>query len=171
MKKIIFHKTIKRIPQLFEVEIKLKNGNLSITGYAKLKNDVEFGGQCQDEFNEYLKGNSYWDKLYSIWNEWHLNDMQPGTPEQMQCLKNITKEEREKAIKHLEEKYKQIGSYKNDPECKYNQDCLLLEWHNLYKVEMPDGTKYKYGYKWLKKELPEYVIKFINDLPTSIQTN
>lgn len=109
MKNIIFYKTIERIPQLFKVEIELENGNLSIVGYAKLK-DLEFGGQCQDEFNKYLKGNSYWDKLYSIWNEWHLNDMQPGTPEQMQCLKNITKEERENAIKHLEEKYKQIGS-------------------------------------------------------------
>lgn len=94
--------------------------------------------------------------------------MQPGTPEQMECLKNITQEKRKEAIEHLKLQYKYNKHYTLKPDDRYNQDCLLLRWYGLYEVELPDGTMYKYGHKWLKKELPEEVISFINEIPTTI---
>lgn len=168
-KHIIFTKRVCRQLQNFHIEININNCNLSIRGNTIFYNtQQEFGGQCQTELNNYLKGNPWWDELYKIWNEYHLNDMQPGTPEQMECLKNITQEKRKEAIEHLKLQYKYNKHYTLKPDDRYNQDCLLLRWYGLYEVELPDGTMYKYGYKWLKKELPEEVINFINEIPTTI---
>ena len=169
IKHITFFKCVCGQLQSFNIDINLNNGNLSICGYSKFYNtQQEFGGQCQTELNNYLKGNTWWDKLYKIWCNWHLNDMQPDTPEQMECLENITQEKRKEAIEHLKLQYKYNKHYTLKPDDKYNQDCLLLRWYGLYEVELPDGTMYTYGHKWLKKELPEEVVSFINEIPSTI---
>lgn len=70
---------------------------------------------------------------------YHLNEMHAGTPEQ------------EKAIKEAG-----ITDYR---EC-----CEYLKNIGLYEVTLPDGSPYKYGHRWLTKEIPEADLKEIEDI-------
>jgi len=75
------------------IEIKLedkeKGLTLSITGHLK-----DSSGQNYDEiYNQYIVGNPEFPKkaelarIIEIWKEYHLNDLTPGTPKQMEALK------------------------------------------------------------------------------------
>ena len=75
------------------IEIKLEDKGegltLSITGHLE-----DSGGQNYDEiYNQYIVGNPEFPKkaelarIIEIWKEYHLNDLTPGTPKQMEALK------------------------------------------------------------------------------------
>ena len=36
--------------------------------------------------NDYLKGNSVWDRVYRLWKLYHLNDMHAGTERQEEFI-------------------------------------------------------------------------------------
>lgn len=118
--KISFHD---KDNNLFTIEIEIKNGKLSMTG--------EHGGscgQCQDSINPLNKEQT---RLKEIWNEWHLNDMNAGTPKQEEAIKKWR-------TKRKKENY----DYKDT--VKY-----------LKKIKLYSDKGYKYGSKWLKRELPK----------------
>lgn len=88
------------------IEIKLedkeKGLTLSITGHLK-----DSGGQNYDEiYNQYIVGNPKFPKkaklarIIEIWKEYHLNDLTPGTPKQMEALKGKSLEYKE-AVEYL----------------------------------------------------------------------
>jgi len=92
--------------------------------------------------------NKGWDtdklnELIKIWNRWHLNNLRAGSPNQESALRNtkITRAFYPQAIAYLES----LGLHP-DPNCLVN------------------GKPYSYGSRWLKEELPEEVIKYLESL-------
>lgn len=72
-----------------ELEDKEKGLTLSITGWAK-----NSAGQNYEElYEKYVVGNPEFAKktelarIIEIWKEYHLNDLTPGSPKQMELLK------------------------------------------------------------------------------------
>ena len=124
-----------------EVEMRLnyKDGDmnkpvLSICGdlWNARHTDIVMGGQCLDYLNEFssLKHNTLFKRLYRLWKLHHLNDMHAGTVKQEQALNEAKKS----GVK--------ICSY--DDSCKYLDSVGLL-----------DDDGYRYGSKWLYREIPE----------------
>ncbi len=122
-------------------------GNLSIIGVEGPTKDGNCKGACGQivthdwDITEFGKG---WSsetitKFRGIWNMWHLNDMTPGTPRQMDYLRTIP------------------GGIPN-----YSTACKILEQADLL---VDDG--YKYGSKWLREEVPDDVIEWLMALPDS----
>jgi len=132
------------------LDVKLKDGNLSICGNIPRHSS----GQCQDEIDTMAKNgeikitNSLWLILFGVWKEWHLNDMQAG------C-------EHQRAEKWEEKRL--------DDSLPWTQPNSAM-W--TYKKDHPKGLLcepcpvcgYKYGSAWLKKELPQDVVDFIEKL-------
>lgn len=91
-------------------------------------------GQIHEEVKEILPA-----RLYQIWKRWHLNDMRAGT---------FTQEE---ILRQAKDSGVELDSY-------YEQCDYLAKFDAL----IDDG--YKYGSKWLKEELPQDVIDYIQTL-------
>jgi len=107
-------------------------------------------GQIQDQlktmkFKQLNITEEELNRLLKIWDEWHLNDMKPGTIRQEKRIK-------EKAIQ-------------NKPQDFYLHCRQLLEKENLL---IDNG--YEYGSQWLFAPLPDDVIKFLNEFPSSPKT-
>lgn len=92
MKKIINPGTIKvwenRQVDVF-IKIEFERGNLSISGVeGPMRNGDAHGscGQIDDDLKDVVPGEGWTremiDKLYQIWNEWHLNDLQAACSHQ-----------------------------------------------------------------------------------------
>ena len=95
------------------------------------------GGQCLDHIHEEVEQyimpdekKSLYNRIYNIWNEYHLNDLQSGTKKQTAAL---TKE------LHRADHYKEA--------CKYLESIGLFE-----------DKGYKYGHGWLCKEIPAEIV-------------
>ena len=145
------------------IEIKLKDGNLSLSGVIGPLRNGDCKGSC-GQISEHLKEiTSFFDswdtdkvkKLYDIWEEWHLNDLQAGCEHQRS------------------EKWENIRINPEElPNSHANMDekGILASW--VYPKDHPSGllTKpcpicgYKYGTAWLKKEVPEDVLMWLNKL-------
>ena len=122
------------------LEIELINGNLSICGeiWNSKKTDIEAGGQCCEIISELFPKNKKVQRIIEVWKEWHLNDLHAGTPEQEAYLK-------EKGL---------LSSG------KYDEVCQALKNVGLYEVKY-NGKPYKYGQGWLRREIPQEIIKEI----------
>jgi hypothetical protein len=110
--------------------------------------DCVCGGQCLDTIAKYrnqLSDPELFDTLYSLWNNYHLNGMHAGTPEQ------------EKAI----EEWKAEGNH-----YEYTAVCDMLKARGLYEVNYTglsvgrryNNEPYKYGHAWLIQPLPGDVL-------------
>lgn len=127
--------------------IKFDDGILSITGVEGPRKGGNCTGTCGQIVMSELDVKEYgkdWDvdlvaKFREVWNRWHLNDLVPGTPKQMEYLRAT-------------------------PGCgrDYSTDCKMLEQANLL---VDDG--YKYGSGWRREEVPEDVIEWLMALPDS----
>ena len=140
--KIDFNETGRKI-NLVEIEIELRTDNvLSICGnvWNNLKTDIVSGGQNLDTLKPYFKHNVLFKKLHRIWELYHLNDMQAGTPLQMAHLETV--------------------HHKCTDSNWYDWACLELE-----KVELLTTTyknkPYKFGSQWIKKEIPQDILEFL----------
>lgn len=69
------------------------------------------------------------------WRKWHLNDMRAGLPIQNDLLNAVY----------------------GDKWPQYGEQCETLKKAGLYEV---DG--YEHGHKWLKEEVPYYVIGWLS---------
>ena len=127
-----------------------KYSELSIcaTVYNTKRTDCIMGGQCLEsinrEFRSQLKDVALWDKIYSLWKNYHLNGMHAGTPEQ------------EKAIEEWESEGHTFD---------YKSICEMLKEKGLYEVNYTglstgrvyDNEPYTYGHAWLVETLPPEV--------------
>ena len=132
--------------------IKYQEGRLSITGVEgplSGGNCIGGCGQIYDHIkpiSRYAKGwnKKLLDKFIELWRLYHLNDMHAGTPEQDACIARY-------GVKNMD----------------YRDKCQLLEDHGLYEVTLPDGTPYKYGESWLRRDVPEHVLDWLYELPNT----
>jgi hypothetical protein len=104
--------------QKITIDISLKEGRFSMSGSC--------GGSFGQMYDS-IKPTTTQKKLIDIWKKYHLNDMNAGTPEQEEALKN----------------------FKGD----YPEKCEHLKKAGLYEVDLK-GKKYKYGTAWLTRDLP-----------------
>lgn len=81
-------------------------------------------------------------KFLDVWNKWHLNNMQAGTPTQMAELKK--------------------NKFPGYPVSHY-------DWakETLTKAGLQPDNGYSYGSKWLRVEVPEDVVEFLKSLPAT----
>lgn len=127
----------------------LENGRFSMQAeiWNPRETDIYVGGQCIGTVAAMFPDNAIAQQMLDIWEHWHLNDMQAGSPRQMEFLgKNQEKID------------------KND----YYQSALqMLKDANLSPdmEYLHNGKPYEYGTAWLTVELPESVIAMINSWP------
>lgn len=128
---------------------------LSISGVIGPKSNGNASGSSgqinMDPLNivEYAPG---WDAhledcFLAIWKQYHLNDMQAGTPAQTQVVDRRKSE------------------YPGYPKSHYEWALEVLREEGL---EVDGG--YKYGSKWLRIEVPDDVLEFLNNLPNTDKT-
>ena len=134
--------------------ITYKNRRLSISGVV----GPLPGGNCLGSCGQiimnwtpivnYAKGwtPSMVKRFLDVWDRWHLNDTQAGTPEQMDYVRNYRK---------------------NHARANYEELCSALKTAGLYEVIRADGTLYKYGHAWLFESVPTDVLQFLDSLPVS----
>ena len=137
--------------------IEYKNGRLSISGVVGPLHSGNCLGSCGQiivnwtPIVNYAKGwtPSMVNRFLDIWNRWHLNDMNAGTPEQMEFVRNYRK---------------------NHARPSYDELCDALKNAGLYEIVQADGTLYKYGHAWLFEPVPTDVLQFLDSLPVSDKT-
>lgn len=138
MKKTFEWKTrsSEQTPLVVTLDMELTNdGKFSCSGavYEKRKapKNCIFAGQCLDEMctTELGKDPSF-QRIAYLWRKYHLNALNPGTPEQEAALPRELR-----------------------PADKYTQACEWLKEHNLYEV-MHEGKPYAYGTGWLFRPIP-----------------
>lgn len=127
-------------------KIVFDGGRLSITGVEGPTADGDSKGAC-GQINYYLrdlvKYGDGWNKnnlaeFLNIWERWHLNDMRAGTPKKNECVRNSGK------------------GWDYYVACQTLKDAGLL---------MDSG--YRYATKWLREEVPDEVIEWLENLPDS----
>jgi hypothetical protein len=143
------NKTI-RVGNCIFCKIQFDGTKLSISGVKnpRKKGDADSCGQIiMNEWGieTYAPG---WSKdletqFRAVWNQWHLNDMQAGTPSQTAYLR----------ANPVHAVY---------PDSHYTKTCEALTAAGLN----PDNG-YKYGSRWLFVEVPEDVITFLDSLPVT----
>ena len=106
--------------------------------------DIVMGGQCLDDVQPYMDGNSLFGEIVDFWKKHHLNDMEPGTPEQMQCIKD-----------HKDEI--------NENDGWYTKELNLLKKYNMDVVEW-QGKPYEYGTGWIYRPIPEPDLSRIKEI-------
>ena len=126
------------------VEVKVELSDKGVfTASANIWNskhtDCVCGGQCLDEVAKYVKSDKF-KKIYRLWEQYHLNDMHPGTEKQEAALKAAG-----------------LNSWANN----YSDCCDYLESINLL---VDDG--YKFGTGWLKRDIPVEDVAEIEKLLT-----
>lgn len=137
--------------QVVKVEIEIEQGRLSMCGEMGSS-----GGQCADSIKP---KNREQKRLLEIWSQWHLNDMVAG------CIHQEALGWQDKRINPSEL-----------PDATTNRDerGLLASW--ITESEHPHGLMckpcptcgYKYGTKWLKRELPGTLRDELINLCTNI---
>jgi hypothetical protein len=95
-------------------------------------------GQCVDTVAALFPDDAKAQRMFAIWQRWHLNDMRAGSPVQEEWL-------RQNPIPESECAY---------PKSHYDVASAKLAAAGLN----PDADGYKYGHAWKTEELPADVI-------------
>lgn len=106
--------------------------------------DCIMGGQCLDNVLPYMRGNALFKEIVELWKKHHLNDLNAGTPEQMQCIRE-----------HKDEI--------NEEDGWYIKELNLLKKYGLDVVEW-EGKDYKYGTAWIYRPIPETDLNRIKEI-------
>lgn len=122
------------------VDMYLKNNDGKLCFSCVWEVRCEAWGQCEDFINEYLKWDKLWDKIYQLWQDYHLNDLHAGTPKQ--------------------EKLIRMGRLAWEDLIDYDKQCAFLDEFNCLWDENIDedwvAKPYKYGSAWLYRPIPEW---------------
>lgn len=139
-------------------KIKFESGNLSISGVEGPKSNGDCRGSCGQiimhewNFDSLSDGWSpeLVEKFREIWEEWNLNDLTAVSPAQAAWIK----------ANKLDYAY---------PKSHYQvyADALTEAGINPDPDFLHEGKPYKYGHAWLRREVPNDVIAFIESLPES----
>lgn len=131
------------------VKITYKDGKLSLTGVEGPFQSGNCRGSCGqiDPIPLIKENKAHWiwlKTLNEIWERWHLNDLNAGSPAQEEYIRQL-----------------QFRGWKYD----YDEACDALLEAGLYRD--PEHSNYRYGTDWLFEEVPKHVITFLESLPTS----
>lgn len=142
-------------------KISFTDGNLSITGVEGPRKDGNAKGSCGQIVMSLNAANITpapgWTteliaQFLDTWNKWHLNNMQAGSPAQVAHLVTLTWPGY--PVSHYDWAKAQLEAAGLQPDPTYS--------HN--------GKPYNYGSAWLRKEVPDAVIAFLQALPdTDVQ--
>jgi len=120
--------------------------------WNRLKTDCISAGQNIDTVRKLCGFNPVVKQMHTVWKEYHLNDMQAGSPRQ---------EGFKLALNYMR-------SLSGSPNISYDDlthalaKCnLLVDWS--YVNPNTGNLGYKYGSAWLTKEIPEQVIEIIQE--------
>lgn len=156
MKKILLPGQVRNFDRLLDlfITITLTPSQLCITGVIDPKaNGDSHGPSGQLLLDGHLSLETLYPgwtpemvgRLFQIWDEYHLNNMQAGSPAQMAVVNSLPRNTAyEGQVKALAE----AG--------------LLIDQSYLH-----NGKPYRYGTAWLRIEVPEDVMKFIETLPAA----
>jgi hypothetical protein len=136
-------------------KIKFIDGKLSITGVEGPMRNGDAKGSCgqiiiMDEWNisTYAPG---WSpeleaEFRTVWGAWHLNDMRAGSPAQ-----------------HAYLDANPIGNATDH----YTRACAALRSAGLNPDPnyLHKGKPYAYGSAWLRDDVPESILTFLQSLP------
>ena len=134
--------------------IQFNAGKLSITGVEGPTRNGDARGGCGQiimhewEFTSYAPG---WNpelvaRFREVWDRWHRNDMQAGSPAQRAYLEAHPITNRANHYERARDSLRAAG---------LNPDPGYI--HN--------GKPYSYGSAWLREEVPAGVIAFLESLP------
>lgn len=145
-----------------DIEIRLVDGRLSICGTCytgkelfKSERNLISCGQCVDECSDLIP-----EQLAEAWKRWHLNDMRAG------CEHQRAEKWEERPIdpsKPLNSYGKHFDGQQSD---SWNMlSCVPYNKHPEGLLGKPCPVcGYKYGTAWLKEELPQDVIAYLESL-------
>lgn len=103
--------------------------------------DYQGGGQCLDTIAKDYPKNKEVQLITKLWQKYHLNDMNAGSPRQSEYLNSL-------------------GEYKD-----YDWACKELEKVDLlYDKEFSPNNPYRYGSAWLFREIPESDLELIKQI-------
>jgi len=122
--------TLKPIKNVTELAI---SGNI----WNSKKTDIYSGGQNLDTISEFIKTKEF-NRIKSIWEEYHLNDMKAGTKAQTEAIRKW--------------------------EAKGNKYDYTNACNHLKKIGLLNDRGYQYGTGWLCQQIPSEVIKEIETL-------
>jgi hypothetical protein len=130
--------------------------SMSANVWNSQQTDIIRGGQCVDDVLKmaHLSKQPKYKRMIEIWNQYHLNDMQAGTPEQTNAIRQWEKQGNQYDYTKVCEYLKSIGLYEVNKPNEY-----VLDTSKLIPVYKP--ATYKYGHAWLKLEIPDDVINEI----------
>lgn len=134
-----------------------KEGTLEFSASGEVwerdRSDIILGGQCLDTLMQLYPKNKVLQMIHRLWEQYHLNTMQAGTPEQMKVIKEARRV--------------------SGGRLTYEEECGILKAAGLYEVKLPPGIKatggfpddvvsgkrgYRYGERWVHMELPQSVV-------------
>lgn len=107
--------------------------------------DIYMGGQCLDEIYDFRKADKDFKKVYGWWKNYHLNDLNAGTREQEQAIKE----------------WKQTHTYDYSAVCEYLKEMGIYEvpFHGYTVSKKYNGESYRYGSEWVIELIPEDVVE------------
>lgn len=126
----------------FDIEFEVRTNN---DGNITTSFSGDYGSGCGQVLDNINPRTEAQKKLVEYWNEYHLNDMHSGTPNQEKAVNKWTDEGNTYDYTKVCEHLKAIGLYED-------KDYLV------------EGEPYKYGTGWLYKELPTGLIEDIENL-------
>lgn len=138
------------------VTIKYKDGELSLTGVEGPKSNGDCKGSCGQinmspswGITAYAPGFSVEieKQLRDVWGAWHLNHMRAGSPAQRAVAATLPESMR-RDYKAMKQALREAGV---DPDPAY-----------LHK-----GKPYAYGSAWLRDDVPEDVLLWLQSLPAT----
>ncbi|HEU4343719.1 MAG TPA: hypothetical protein VFU31_19385 [Candidatus Binatia bacterium] len=145
------------------------------------------GGQCIDEIAKAYPNDRTVQRIAKVWEVYHLNGMQSGTPEQMREIERRRKlaeeyaRNQDDASRHFYDAALTQANWhslchKFGHDSYYSWECAVLKEAGLYEVPLPEGLKatggfpeevisgkrgYHFGERWVFLPIPEDVLKEI----------
>jgi hypothetical protein len=113
--------------------------------------DIYAGGQMVDEVASYFPHNKKAQRILEIWKAYHLNDLNAGTPEQTAAIREWEARGNKYDYTQAYEYLKSIGLY----------DITLAEDTPAFGGTLPKGSQYKYGARWIYRNIPEEIVNEI----------
>lgn len=152
---IVGHELIGKRREKVWVNISYRDGRLSFTGEFGPRASGNARGSCGQIEMSMPGGKGIipvdpWNqemvtRLFNLWNRWHLNDMQAGTPKQMEALRDAFGSQ----------------SYSHDQALEVlDNEGILVDRDYLH-----NGKPYRYGSAWLHEDVPEHVLQWLRNLP------
>jgi len=167
-------KTTIRLNRTHYVFVDWKNNNLSMSGVVGPRADGDCHGGCgqikkevkkllDDPLGKLLVPKEKIQRIVDIWENYHLNDMQAGCEHQRQLGWDKIPIDPAKPL---------------DAYGKYYPNQEGATWNMMVWVtpeEFPGGLLtaecpvcgYRYGTKWLRKEVPQEAVDFLFSLPNT----